>query len=206
VLLGQKYAGERRRNGEIAARLEALQQAALQARALVAEHARLSKAHAAQARLVQQLQDENAEIGLFRATIKTQEKVILKLEDLLESKLRESSLHGGAQGLMDEVERLKARNKDLENKLINGDFVGDSERTRILENQLDQAREQLRDSARSRRPEADGGDEDKVKALEEQLVNNAKNFAREISGARMRVFELEAQLEAMTGGASSPAP
>lgn len=197
TLFGAKYVAERSRNGDLMGRLDTLQSALMQTNGVQKELERLQRAHGAQSRIVQELQDQNAEIGLFRATIKTQEKVILKLEDLLEAKLRESSSQGNIR-LNEELDRLRARNRDLEQKILDGGLSGSApleERIRDLEKQLQNAQNA---ASSARRPETTSDVDDaleKVKALEEQLVNNAKNFAREISEARMRIFELEAQME-----------
>ena len=51
--------------------------------------ARLQKAHTAQSKYIQKLQSENAKITVFKTTIRTQEKVIGKLQDLIEAKLKD---------------------------------------------------------------------------------------------------------------------
>ena len=78
----------------------------------------LENAHMQQARVMQKLQADNKKIGAYKSTVKFQEKVIAKLENLLESKMKEnaSGAAGGMQlaRLKRQVEHLSRRNKELE--------------------------------------------------------------------------------------------
>lgn len=71
-----------------------------------------------QARVMQKLQADNKKIGAYKSTVKFQEKVIAKLENLLESKMKENAV-GAAGGmqlarLKKQVEHLARRNQELE--------------------------------------------------------------------------------------------
>ena len=71
-----------------------------------------------QARVMQKLQADNKKIGAYKSTVKFQEKVIAKLENLLESKMKENAT-GAAGGmqlarLKKQVEHLTRRNQELE--------------------------------------------------------------------------------------------
>jgi len=94
----------------------------------------------------------------------------VKLEELLESKLRESGSSSSAK-LEDEIAELRRVNEALENG----------------------AREDPTF-------DASPGACEKCQALEEQLVSNAKSFARELSAVQMKLFEAEAEL--LAGSAS----
>ena len=67
---------------------------------------------------MQKLQADNKKIGAYKSTVKFQEKVIARLENLLESKMKEnaSGAAGGMQlaRLKRQVEHLSRRNKELE--------------------------------------------------------------------------------------------
>ncbi|GBG32629.1 Hypothetical Protein FCC1311_088542 [Hondaea fermentalgiana] len=213
TLLARKYANERKRNQEMMDRLGRVQEVVDDHRAAVQQLEELERAHQAQGRVVLELQEENAQLQLFQTTIKTQEKVIVKLEDLLESKLREQSAIGMNPAVHEDLERemeqLRSRNKDLEDKLLHGDLLNisgaDDLRSRIkdLEAQLEEARATSSSVVSSARGTSESGvgsavgdgKDERIEALEEQLVQNAKSFAGEIAKARMKIFEYEAILD-----------
>jgi len=194
-LLDKKYAAEKERNKGIVKRLETLQQIARKHQVLAEEHNKLSTAHQSQSRYIQEMQEENAQMQIFQATIKTQEKVILKLEDLLESKLKENSGTTDQLAMEREIERLQKRNEELQEKLVSS-ALGESEgallkKVEELENEISNYH---RDGGTMSAPK--GNEAERMQALEEQLILNAKKFAKEISEVRMKLFEYEAILEA----------
>ena len=71
-------------------KLKKLYQQASEVRHSKAHYEKLEKAHQAQAQYIQKLQQENQKIEVYKATIRTQEKVVAKLEELIESKFRNS--------------------------------------------------------------------------------------------------------------------
>lgn len=198
VLLSRKYASERKRNQGMMERLDRVQIVVDEHRSAVQELEELERAHQAQARFIQELQDENAQLQLFQATIKTQEKVIVKLENLLESKLREHAAVGTSISstilIEKEMEELRSRNKDLEEKLLRGDILGTQgfqEKIKELESELEAVRTRTEGNTEN----VVDDKIERIEALEEQLVQNAKKFAKEISEVRMKLFEYEALTE-----------
>merc|ERR1712194_746308 len=70
----------------------------------------MERAHLDQNKEFQRLQDENRKLEGYRQTAQTQEKVIAKLERILESSLQEVQK---AQRIQVDVERLKSENLRL---------------------------------------------------------------------------------------------
>ena len=90
--------------------------------------AKLEKAHQAQAAYIQKLQSENQKIEGYKATIRTQERVVAKLEELIETKLRDRKDGGTTTTfrLKQEITRLQRRNQELEKKVFAGGMLYES--------------------------------------------------------------------------------
>ena len=149
---------------------------------------------------------------MYKATIRTQERVVAKLEELIETKLRDRKDGGTTTTfrLKQEITRLQRRNQELEKKVYAGGAGGSLavERVKELEQELKAARMRgLQVTGPNDQPPppsgappvpnaagaegktktdlpssgADAGKDAKIKALEEQMVANAKGFAAQIS-------------------------
>ena len=195
-VMSQKYKAEKARNEQIMARLKALHEQALDKRDTQLRFDRLQRAHTQQASFLQKLQEENQKIHVYRSTISTQERVIAKLEELMESKLRDRTggHGGGAVQLKSEIQRLTRRNEDLERRIISGEGGA---RIREMQKQLDAAK-----SAARKSPGGAGGGggassdalrakNERIKILEAQMVDNARGFAKELSVLKMKLMELD---------------
>ncbi|CAE7674961.1 CCDC33 [Symbiodinium pilosum] len=105
----------------------------------------LQQVHLEQNRELQRLQDEGRKLDTYRQTAKTQEKVISKLEKILESSLQEVQK---AQKVQVDIERLKTENLKLRERcsslLTRKKEVGDDEaqelRQRLAEKDAEIAR------------------------------------------------------------------
>ena len=72
-----------------------------------------------QQKFIQKLQEDNSKVAVFKATVKTQEKVINKLQTLVESKLkqrRRSSVEP-LPNVQAEIESLRKENDELREKV-----------------------------------------------------------------------------------------
>ena len=196
VSLSAKYKAERERNNQMLVKLKKLYSQASSVRHSKAHYEQLEKAHQAQAQYIQKLQQENQKIEVYKATIRTQEKVVAKLEELIESKLRGRKGDSSATTfrLKQEITRLTERNNELEKKLFAGGSDGNVaiERVHELETQLRQLR--ARGGMRAAL-EHEGSAQTHLhkdaalSALEAQLVENAKGFAKQISDLKIQVME-----------------
>lgn len=88
-LLAKKYISERRRTLEVQAELEKFKDEHASSEELQAQYSRLLAAHTKQNRFIHDMQDDLKQTTMLKETIKTQEKVIAKLEEVLESRLAE---------------------------------------------------------------------------------------------------------------------
>ncbi len=209
-VMSEKYKTERERNTVIMQKLKTLYQQSAKVRHSQQHFAKLEKAHQAQAAYIQKLQAENQKIEVYKATIRTQERVVAKLEELIETKLRDRKDGGSTTAfrLKQEIVRLQRRNQELEKRVYAGGAGGSLaiERVKKLEGQLKAARMRALETGTDQPPPPEGGppgavpppgvaDADaglpasgadaakdaKIKALEEQMVANAKGFAAQIS-------------------------
>ena len=196
VSLSAKYKAERERNNQMLLKLKKLYQQASEVRHSKAHYEKLEKAHQAQAQYIQKLQQENQKIEVYKATIRTQEKVVAKLEELIESKLRgrKGDANSTTFRLKQEVARLTERNNELEKKLFAGGADGTIavERVQELEEQLRQLR--ARGGMRAALNHEGSAEthmqkDSAISALEAQLVENAKGFAKQISDLKIQVME-----------------
>jgi len=106
----EKYRDEKAKGAEMGRRLEEALREASRGRGLERSLDELERAHLEQNRELQRLQEEGRKIETYRQTTKTQEKVIGKLEKILESSLQEVQK---AQRVQVDVERLKTENLRL---------------------------------------------------------------------------------------------
>merc|ERR1712039_778239 len=105
-----KYRNERAKGVELTRRVEETLKEVARGRGLARALEELEKAHLEQNKEIQRLQEENRKIETYRETTKTQEKVIAKLEKILENSLQEVQK---AQRVQVDVERLKTENLRL---------------------------------------------------------------------------------------------
>eukprot|EP00927_Polykrikos_kofoidii_P008378 TRINITY_DN13477_c0_g1_i2.p1 TRINITY_DN13477_c0_g1~~TRINITY_DN13477_c0_g1_i2.p1 ORF type:complete len:1072 (-),score=263.88 TRINITY_DN13477_c0_g1_i2:150-3365(-) len=106
----QKYREEKAKGTELAQRLEAALREASQARSVKRCLAELEQAHLEQNKELQRLQEDGKKLETYRQTAKTQEKVIAKLEKILENSLAEVQK---AQRVQVDVDRMKTENAKL---------------------------------------------------------------------------------------------
>jgi len=187
-LLSTKYSNERTRNAEIMERLAVLQASMDEKRNLLQELGSLRDAHVSQAKYIQELQESNEEVELYKKTIQTQEKVIMKLEDILEAKLQEGSKFD-TKKYEAEIARLAQQNDQLANQVADSTT---SEYVQKLEDELEALREEA-----NNRPESDDSDlQERLESMQQSLVTNAKAFAKEKSSFITKIFEYEAMIQA----------
>ena len=124
---------------------------------LKAAHAELEKAHTIQAAYVQKLQSSQGKIDAYKATITMQEKVISKLEELMQA-----NLSGGQQQ--------RSLGSSLQHR--------PSSKGRV---EIDEGATAVKDA--------------RIKLLEEQMVENAREASKENAALKLRIFELEMQAD-----------
>ncbi|CAE7268124.1 CCDC33 [Symbiodinium natans] len=106
----EKYREEKAKASELTRRMEDALKEVSRARGLERSLEELQQVHLEQNRELQRLQDEGRKLDTYRQTAKTQEKVISKLEKILESSLQEVQK---AQKVQVDIERLKTENLKL---------------------------------------------------------------------------------------------
>ena len=96
-------------------KLKTLYQQSAKVRHSQQHFAKLEKAHQSQAAYIQNLQTENQKIEVYKSTIRTQERVVAKLEELIETKLKDRKDGGTSTTfrLKQEITRLTQRNQEL---------------------------------------------------------------------------------------------
>lgn len=112
----QKYHDEKFKSKEAQQRLDEALHEVSRGRGLGRTLEELQRAHQEQNVVLQKLQDENKKIDLYRQTVKSQEKVISKLERILEGSLEEVQ---GAQRTQVDMDRLKTENVRLREQCAN---------------------------------------------------------------------------------------
>jgi hypothetical protein len=114
VKVAQAYRDERVRNEEFEKALKGAQKDIVMSRQLQAEYEKLQRTHEEASKKLLAMQQEIQKTQLYRETIKKQEKVIAKLEKLLESLLKDTEK---ARGSVVELEQLKTENLTLQKQL-----------------------------------------------------------------------------------------
>lgn len=106
----EKYREEKAKGAELARRMEDALKELNRARGLERSLDELQQVHLEQNRELQRLQEEGKKLETYRQTAKTKEKVISKLEKILENSLQEVQK---AQKVQVDIERLKTENLKL---------------------------------------------------------------------------------------------
>eukprot|EP00741_Cyanophora_paradoxa_P023034 tig00021534_g22244.t1 len=176
---------ERGRSEDLAAHLARAKQDAWAKGELEKRYAELSAAHQAQAAYIQRLQGEMEKVEKFKSTIRNQEKVIEKLEQVMEQHLQQAT----------QVPQPLAQREVIASKGLMHDSVlqDDGERDREWESQ--------RVALVMRAEKA----ETRLAAVENQMADNARRFGKEISVLKMRLAEKEAALAGGFGSLSKMA-
>ncbi|KAJ3279644.1 hypothetical protein HK104_001267 [Borealophlyctis nickersoniae] len=210
--MAHKLQTEMDRNKELTRRVEGVQGELIERNDLEKRFLELRNAHTAQQGVVMKLQDELSKTTRLRTTLQTQETVIQKLETALHDTLGASSrdrltafftslksddVEGGIRRLMAEENKvLRERVLELERRVgecgggggkvqVKGDGGGMNrqdgragESGDAVKNPSPQTSEWFRLLLRAERAES------RVRALEEELVENAKTFAETLVKAR----------------------
>ena len=220
IKLAQAYRGERMRNEEFEKALKQAQNEIANARKLANELEQLQKLHEEDTNKFLNLQKETQKIGLYRETITKQEEVITKMEGLLKKTMSESERQ--KESLL-ELEQLRTENLKLQKELK--DFVvnatpgvlgrgnAELEKSKKEIARLQQLVSELQEDLRNKRPiSAEKKElqteilqlevkyhkaEARVKSLEDELANSARNNAKEISALKLILAEKEALIENM---------
>jgi hypothetical protein len=220
IKLAQAYRGERMRNEEFEKALKQAQNEIANARRLANGLEALQKTHEEDSNKFLNLQKETQKIGLYRDTIKKQEEVIMKMEEILKKTMNESKRQ--KESLM-ELEQLRTENLKLQKELK--DFVVNAtpgvlgknneelEKSKKEIYRLNQLIQELQNELRSKRPiSADKKElqteilqlevqnqkaQSRIASLEHELEVSAKNNAKEIAALKLILAEKEALIENM---------
>jgi hypothetical protein len=132
---------------------------------------KLERAHVVQQKYIQKIQEENGKVSVFKSTVKTQEKVIQKLQTLVESKLKQRRRSNAEPppSVKGELENLRKENDELRSKVNAG--VASPEQTAELQHLRIQ-----------------------VSTVTSTMEDSAKRFAKQKSQYELRIMELEGQL------------
>jgi hypothetical protein len=217
--LAQAYRTERIRNEEFERALKSANQDLANAKQLQTELENISHAHTKKTKKLMELNKEIAKINLYKDTIRKQEKVISKLEALLEKTLKDTKR--AREGML-ELEKLRTENLELQRNVkdvarMKGSS-SDAERLRSEVQMLETLVAELRDELKNKRPQtagqADWEDEKveyevklqkaetRVDAIQDELTNMAAEYAREIARMKTIIAEKESIIETMTADMS----
>lgn len=155
--LAQAYRTERIRNEEFERALKSANQDLANAKQMQTELENVSHANTEKTRKLMELKKEIAKINLYKDTIRKQEKVISKLEALLEKTLKDTKR--AREGML-ELEKLRTENLELQKNAKDvGRFKGsasEADRLRSEVQMLETLVAELRDELKSKRPQTAG--------------------------------------------------
>jgi hypothetical protein len=218
IKLAQSYRAERMRNEEFEKALKNAQIEITNSRKLKLELEGINKVHEEDQQKFLSLQKETQKIGLYRETIKKQEQVIAKLENLLNKTMGDSSKQ--KESLL-ELETLRTENLKLQNELKNiiintaPDVLGKSnpelEKYKKEVLRLENIVRELKNDLGSKRPISTDKNnlqnellqlevkyhkaQARIKSLEDELLENGRRYAQEISRLKIILNEKESLLE-----------
>jgi hypothetical protein len=216
IKLAEAYRAERLRNEEFERALKSANVDLAHAKKMQTELENLQHAYNDSSRKLSELHKELQKTNLYKDTIRKQEKVIAKLEALLEKTLKDTQR---ARDGMLELEKLRTENLELQNALrssamnpMDNDEVDKLRReVAMLESLVAELREELK----NKRPQSAGAhdweDEKidfevrlqkaqaRVDAMQTEMNMTASNFAREITRLKMIIAEKESLIDTMSG-------
>lgn len=176
----------------------------------------LQHAHNDKAKKLLDLKKEISKINLYKDTIRKQEKVIAKLESLLEKTLKDTQK---AREGMIELEQLRTENMELQkmakqantNDRAHSDIQRYRDEIAMLENLVQELRDELKNKRPQTAGDADWEDEKielevklqkaqaRVDAMQQEMDQSAAEFAREISRLKIIISEKESIINTMNG-------
>ena len=196
------YRDERKRNEEFSAALKSAQQELAQSQQIQAELEIVKQQLKESAKTIYSLKQDISKTDLYKATIKKQEKVISKLEALMENTFKDTEK---ARNALVELEQLKTENLNIKNQLKKSQ-KGDSNEAQYYKKECERLEgliNNLREELKSKRPVSVSSSElerekmelevkllkanARVEALQNEMTENAKNFAKEISTLKMMI-------------------
>jgi hypothetical protein len=220
IKLAQNYRSERMRNEEFEKALKSAQNEISNSRKIAAELEELQKLHEEDSQKFLNLQKETQKISLYRETIKKQEQVIVKLENLLNKTMSDNNRQ--KESLM-ELETLRTENLKLQNELKNlvintapgvlGKGNPELEKYKRECARLEKIVNELRSDLNSKRPISSDKNQiqnellelevkyhkaqSRVRSLEDQLEETGRRYAQEISRLKIILNEKENLIETM---------
>jgi hypothetical protein len=220
ISLAQAYRSEKIRNDEFDKAIKKAQNEITNAQEIVNELEQIQKVHEDDAGKFLALQKETQKIGLYRETIKKQEEVIVKMEDLLKKTLNDNEKQ--KESLL-ELEQLRELNMKLQKELkefvvmttpgVLGKGNVELEKSKNEIQRLQQLVDELKGILHKKKPISVEKEklqneimhlemkyqqsQDRVKSLEIELEHNAKKNAKEISALKLILAEKQALIETM---------
>ncbi|EAR89988.1 C2 domain protein (macronuclear) [Tetrahymena thermophila SB210] len=213
--LAAAYRDERIRTEDLQKALKQSQKDISQARQIEHDFEIMTKKYADATKKIVIMQQEVQKTQIYKETIKKQEKVIQKLERLIESTLKDTQK---ARGFQLELEKLKTENLNLQNQLKGKTNSGGEnvEALKLEIAKLERVIADLQNQLNLKKPQtvmdADWENEKaefeiklykahaRIEALQEELTENAKNYAKEIAQLKLVVAEKQAMLDTLTLG------
>lgn len=164
---------------------------------------------------LQELSKELQKTNLYKDTIRKQEKVIAKLEALLEKTLKDTQR---ARDGMIELEKLRTENLELQNALkgnsLNMKDSDESDRLRREVSLLESLVSELREELRNKRPQSAGQQdwEDekidyevrlqkgqaRIDAMQNEMTSSTAMVAKELSKLKLLLAEKESLIDTMS--------
>lgn len=202
--LYQKYTTLSASNASMKQEIQSLRNTCIQKNDLEKEHLKLQNAHTVQQKLLQKLQRKVEKYQRYSQTIQDREVIINKLEMLLEQQVHRQYGEGDAKlFLSEENARLRGQLRQLEEDLSEevNKRKHDSQLVEQLEKLKSAGNVATTDSSveeKLRRSEA------RVKALQEQLQLNAKEWGMQKTQFEIEITRLRTHIAALSPQSKSP--
>lgn len=213
VKISQAYKEERHRNEEFERAIKAAHRDMVEVRKTQKKFEELEKIHTEESRKLLNMQQEIRKVNLYRDTIKKQEKVIVRLEHLLENTMKDTE-KATKQSL--ELEKIKSENLELQQKLkqkVYGKRENEEiERYREEVRKLERIKEEIQEELKFKRPTSSHGQnldhqnfelevhlkraEARVESLQSELNKNAKRYSEEITQLQSVLNEKTSMIDA----------
>ena len=187
------YRKEQTRNTELMHQLKRMHGRSIEHENSMRRFHELQEAHALQSKQIGQFEKENARVEQYKSTCKTQEKIISRLERMLQANLgfkeKLAKTEEKLREKVEECERIKDEAKHNELEVARAEVMTLHGSKTENETKLVEAQKmQLAMTMRAEKAEV------RAMAARNELIEASKRFAHEISTLKARLAEKDAQL------------
>ncbi|WZN60985.1 hypothetical protein HKI87_03g25190 [Chloropicon roscoffensis] len=184
---------EQTRNAELVHQMKRMHSKAVEHENDMRRYHELQDAHAAQSKQIADFERENARVDQYKSTCKTQEKIIAKMEKVLQANLGYKDKMQRAEA---ELARVREESERIKEQARHNELEAARAEVMTLEGSKEEQHVKLVESEKTKLAMTMRAEKAEVRAMaaRNELIEATKRFAHEISTLKARLAEKDAQL------------